>query len=553
MAASQVELVANPSSDVSTYRWVVDTVGHLNRKNKMTSLPFWMPNYITKEHQFRLILIRGVVLREHARDDPIGVMLELIPPPTGTDVAFPGGCVVTASLVNRVHDDGTHNIEATETVEIAPDNLQVFFPELIPASALQDPEFAEGEGPTLLIEVTIQTGVNVTFERVNQTVTSVWSRISSSVSKLVERAAHALGETREEYGVCEAAQEHRKLPWEDVPKGWEEKEDEWRHLVTKLIVEDEGTFRYGPNRGFSKDEQALLVQCGLNQRSIADARAIFDYNRDVHEGLLAVPEIRQQRYNLVPGKLKDEVFWANYFWKVAVLGYCTNDEQVRLLLTVLNAPPAVQPRDISSIRLVDEETVLFHVSDAQEAADMLVEYLTDDAPDGDMLLEAAAEACEGHARQLEGYFKRTDLSESTLKVIGVLLKRLRDRLTAYRERNVNRGLLGENGVMLPTRDLSRENYDCQVSVKSIQPHEEHLVARASSPLKQPHKEGEADKPEDIVSSSIVESVVKEAERIGHTLGVKQTGATIGNQSGVRVTSGLEFPKMPWEEEDEVDE
>nr|CCC92715.1 conserved hypothetical protein [Trypanosoma congolense IL3000] len=551
MSSSQVDLVANPSPHVSTYRWTLNAVGQLTRKNKMTSLPFWMPNHITKKHQFRLVLIRGMVMKGHPDDDPIALMMELIPPPIGDNVSFPGGCVVTASVVNRVHEGRAHNIEATETVEITPDNLQVFFLDLIPASVFRNPEFAEGEGPSLLLELTIQVGVNVAIERVNQTVSSMWSKLSTSVTKLVERASRALDETREEFVVQEPVREPQRLPWEDVPKKWEDRKEEWRHLVSKLIVEDEGTFRYGPDRGFSKDEKALLVQCGLNQRLITNAHAVFNYDRDVHEGLLSIPEIRQQRYNLVPGRIKEEVFWANYFWKVTALSFCSNEEQVRLLLTVLNAPPAVQPRDMSSVRSVDEETVLSHVSDAQEAADMLIEYLTDEDPGGDILIEAAADACEGHAKQLEGYFKRSDLSETTLKIISVSLKHIRERLAVYKARDIKR-VLAEQETPAGLYNVHRECNSRQDEAADIGGQKnEFSTQQGSSTKPAPVEEGPGE-PDDMVSSSLAGTTDQRTKGPIAEAEVSPAVVTAAEQSVKQSSVALDFPKMPWEEEDEQD-
>ncbi|RNF10430.1 hypothetical protein TraAM80_01603 [Trypanosoma rangeli] len=429
---TSVELVSNPSNELSTHRWTIGGLRHLNRKNKLSSLPFWTPNHVTKKHQFRCVLIRGMVAKDQETDDYVGLILELIPPPEGDDVAYPGGCSITARVVNRVHDQRTHDIVQTQTVAFVPEQLQMSFPELIPPTTLDSPEFVEGEDMALFLEVTIETGVNVAVEWANKTVSKFWGTVYESVNQMVRKVSKAYSDTREEYGM-QKEEEALSVPWDNVPENWVGREKEWRHLISEQIVEDEGTFRYGPNRGFSKDEQALLLQCGLNQRLITNAQAQFDYDRDVHEGLLALPGMRQQRYHLVPGKIKEKVFWANYFSKVVALAQCKNDEQVRMLLTVLNAPPAVKARDMSSFRAVDERTVLEHVKAAQETADMLVEYLTDDAPYGEILVEAAATACKGQVKQLDGYFKRVDLSEETLRMTGAVLKRLRERLNAYAE------------------------------------------------------------------------------------------------------------------------
>ncbi|KAH9577850.1 BSD domain [Trypanosoma melophagium] len=572
---TSVELISNPTPDVSTHRWNVAGLRHLDRRNKLTSLPFWTPNDVMKKHQFRFVLIRGIVARERESDDYVGLLLELIPPPTGSGSEYPGGCNINVRVVNRLHEGGVHDIEQTETAELIPSSYQVSFPELIPPSILCNPEFVEGDELSILLEVTIQTGVNVTAERVSKTVSSVWATLADSVNKIMQKASKVYSETREEFDVqsVKEAKEPQRLPWEQLPENWVGREDEWRRLITKTMVEDEGTFRYGPNRGFTKDEQALLLQCGLNQRLITNTHAQFNYDRDVHEGLLVIPALRQQRYNLVPGKMKEQVFWANYFWKIAAVSLCKNDEQVRLLLTVINAPPAVKPRDVSTIRTVDEETVLEHVKDAQEAADMLIEYLTDDTPDGDLLVEAAAKACEGHAKQLGGYFKRVDLSEETLKMIGVVLRRLRERLAEYDEYVKKSKLLsglGENDPENKKGASSEASIGDQGVIPSIQstelmnaggetetvtsPKPDDVDNKEASPVSQEQSTDPAKNSTDATTTTTRTTTA--AVETTKTVEAKTETEAITTRTTAGAGAGagdLEFPPMPWEEEDESDD
>ncbi|KAH8618802.1 BSD domain [Trypanosoma vivax] len=562
---SQVELYSNPSVDVSVHRWSTGALGQLHRKNKMTSLPFWIPSQSSRNHQFRLVLLRGIVTRDHPEDDPIGLVLELIPPPIGVDAIFPGGCAVTARVINRVHTDRSHDIVQNDTIDFSPMQLQLSFHELIPAAILKNHEFAEGDGPSMLLEVTIQTGVNPTVERVTQTLSSVWIKLYSSFNEFVQKASKAVSETREEHGTVERT-EKPLLPWEDVPSNWLEREDEWRRLTTETLVLDEGTFRYGPNRGFSKDEEALLLQCGLRQRLITNAHSLFNYDRDVHEGLLTIPALRQQRYNLVPGKIKEEVFWANYFWKVSALRFCNNSDQVKLILTVLNAPPAARPRDFSSVRLVDEETVLAHVSDAQEAADMLIEYMTDETPDGEMLVEAAAAACVGHTKQLDAYFKRSDLSDQTLKFIGAVLKRLRERLAAYERRNENctsnandmdalagaswTSSMDEKQTKPTNTGSKRGTPDPQASTSSLPLAAAAAVADETLTTAAPREQGASP---DVVTSTAetAPADLKDQAAVEDTASaVSAKPAPISSETTSAVAkAAMDFPRMPWEEED----
>ncbi|ESL06952.1 hypothetical protein TRSC58_05366 [Trypanosoma rangeli SC58] len=519
---TSVELVSNPSNELSTYRWAVGGLRNLNRKNKLSSLPFWAPNHVTKKHQFRCVLISGMVAKEREADDYVGLILELIPPPEGDEAAYPGGCSVTVRVVNRVHDDRAHDIEQTQTVAFVPGQLQMSFSELIPSTILNSPEFVEGGDMSLFLEVTIETGVNVAVGTVNKMASKFWGTVCESVNQMARKVSKAYSDTRKEYGT-QGEEEALSVPWDNVPKNWVGREKEWRHLIAEQIVEDEGTFRYGTNRGLSKDEQALLLQCGLNQRLITNAQAQFDYDRDVHTGLLALPGMRQQRYHLVPGKIKEKVFWANYFSKVVALSQCKNDEQVRILLTVLNAPPAVKARDMSSFQAVDEEKVLEDVKAAQETADMLVEYLTDNAPHGEMLVNAAATACKGQVKQLDGYYKRVDLSEETLKMVGAVLKRLRERLDAYAEWEE------EHAASLSL--LKKSEDDAPASQDATA--EETLSNSEASLLITGRAKGEEDAAVDAGESQV-------------------TSTNPTTKAGDSAWGSMDFPLMPWEEEEGVD-
>ena len=129
------------------------------------------------------------------------------------------------------------------------------------------------------------------------------------------------------------------LPWDDCPPRWHNRAAKWRRLLTDVLPQNEWTFLTGPQRVFSPDEQLHLAACGLGHATLSDVNSSFDYDREVHEGLLeGQPHLRAIRFELVPRLLSDRAFWTNYFWKVAILSSCHTDEQVAIVMSVLNAP-----------------------------------------------------------------------------------------------------------------------------------------------------------------------------------------------------------------------
>ncbi|EPY24487.1 hypothetical protein AGDE_12322 [Angomonas deanei] len=342
-----VEFLSNPTPDESVYMWRATGVDQLTRENKLSSLPFWAPNNITKKHQFRLTMLKGLTPNKDAENDSYAILLDLIPPPPspdhqGGDTLYPGGCSVKLTVINSV--DPAKSVVEESAEFLSASRLQISFPDIISKHTAKNPAFATDNLSTLTVQVHIHTGVNVAAAQVSKTVSSLWGTLTSTVSQLIEKTSEAYQETRRELEQelakkqAPAVPSSGPLPWDVVPPKWAEKAEQWRTLVSSNIVEDDGTFLYGPERGWTPDENSMMLSVGLNPHSLSDLFDKFDYDRDIHEGLVENKVLAHQRYLIVPSKISDQKFWENYFWKVACLGECTSEPQVKTLLTVLNGP-----------------------------------------------------------------------------------------------------------------------------------------------------------------------------------------------------------------------
>ncbi|CUG91335.1 Hypothetical protein, putative [Bodo saltans] len=395
---AEVALISNPIPSFSVFQWVPRGVRNLNRRNKLSSLPFWFPNDTMRLHQFRLVLLRGVVKEDREEDDAVAVFLEYIPPPptpsTTSSTTHPKGCRVTMRLLNRAFmDEGSRagDVIAESTATLDEVERQVAFREFMLPKHLADVQFVGDDGATVILEVSVMTGVNVVAESVAKSAGSLWSTfssISSSVTTFVKDAVQSTRlDQREEFddqssnggsgldalnaakqsatsffsslldstvggssaggaaasSSSSGAPPQRELPWDTVPERWHGREEQWRNLLSVQLVEDENTFLVGVSRGIQPDEQLLLTQYGLNHRAITAAASLFDYDRDVHQGLLSLAALRAQRYRLVPQKINDEMFWATFMWKIASLSTCGTHDQAQLLLSIISAPLVVPP------------------------------------------------------------------------------------------------------------------------------------------------------------------------------------------------------------------
>ena len=486
------------TASTSLFQWVPRNVKSMNRRNKMSSEVFKVPvasdqlEDSNREghrfHCFRIVLLRGVVRADSELDDPLAVFVEYLAPTADGDAVHtephhPEGCKVAVWCVqnNRVPaasttgsmfaegelvdaspsegviptnphlTRGEPHIYGEETFVFSPSSRMLGFKALVPAHALNDDRFVDPSAlNAMILRVEITTGVSTVAEVVARTTdrwsSSLWGSATSvfavvaagidAVSSNVKGWLDAVDD-RTEQPTGGAPTTSRPLPWEEVPPKWAKAGksiEEWAALLTVHLPENEGTFLFGPERGINPDEQVLLTQLGLQHKTILNASSIFDYNRDVHEGLLSCQAIRRQRYELVPGRISDERFWANFMWKAAALATATTHDQIQLLLSILNAPPTPSPRrksaDGGSVRptnasrggvLADREHVDREsdggvstsggdgsleslvgtaVKDAMEAMDVLrelLEYYREsrgaDADSDEVLIESAVTSC----------------------------------------------------------------------------------------------------------------------------------------------------------------
>ncbi|CCW64227.1 unnamed protein product [Phytomonas sp. EM1] len=552
---SSVTLISNPTPDVTTYEWRPVGVSQLMRENKLTSPPFWMPNAQMRKYQFRFIMLRGLVEAKEAKDDPYGLIVELLQPPPDADVgktgpaikppsAYPGGCSITVLVVS--HDNDTKDITATAATIFSEENLQVSFPELISYEEAQHAAYLVGEPLTFTLRVTIQFGVSVVAQHVVNTVSSLWTSFLTSVDHFVGKTAEALQEGRKEleelvqHSMEEDSTPHGKAldpppPWEVPPPKWAARAEAWRHLVSEQIVEDDGVYLYGPERSITEGQRNVLLEVGLNYHALLEKYNEFDYDRDISVKLLESRGIRQNRYILVPSRIKEEIFWANYFWKVACLGVCESETQVRALLTVLNAPPLPKSGYKEQVGPTVSNEVVAKLKDAQEASDILMEYLSDTkSTDGGFLMEAAAVTCEGHLRLLE-LLQGQEMEEETSVLLTSTLQRLRERIDKYHDM-VSQRPNGANEIPSATSResvaLNEEDTAPPVNeMPSLQPEpKRELSGEAALPTQTPppcpsHTE---QKKEEDHTDSLVESQKGSVEYSKHAVPV-------------------DFPKMPWEE------
>eukprot|EP00744_Colponema_vietnamica_P004450 GILI01006643.1.p1 GENE.GILI01006643.1~~GILI01006643.1.p1 ORF type:complete len:504 (-),score=123.01 GILI01006643.1:1360-2871(-) len=440
---SVVRLLSNPTPTQSTYEWVPTNVKSMNRSNKLSSVPFYVPNDKERKHQFRLVLLRGVVKGPSEDKDPIAVYVEYLPPSIdGQPVEPPGTCTLSIWCVNRFAEESDrreresdeaadakldgptrgapHRYDETTFTFTATERM-TGFKELVPYTDLEDEAMVD---PTafnaMTIRLQVTTGVTSVAEVVAKTTdrwaSSLWGSATSAFQALqtgldvIKQQVMSTVDERSE-GVATVAKE---LPWDELPQVWQKAGrtlPEWEKLIAHTIVEDEGTFLYGPNRGLHPDEQVLMTQVGLNHRAIMNAATLFDYDRDVHEGLLSIDAIRKQRYQLVPKVVKDTEFWGNYMWKVAALSTAPKDEQVLLLMSIVNAPPRVTAAKVKSPAQQAELLVAQYEKESAEllkqsfeATELLDELVADMAEE--VLVTTARQSCKVCSDKLQDLLAR---------------------------------------------------------------------------------------------------------------------------------------------------
>lgn len=549
-----VTLLRNPSPTESSYCWSAKDVDQLTLSNKLSSLPFWFPNHKMKQHQFRMILLKALPpVDATIPGDPFIMILELIPPPSdpssGVKGVYPGGCSATVTLL-REDGSGTKHAQ-TQAGVINETSVQLCFDKVLLSTALRDPELC-ADGSSLSFEVSIRTNVSVVAEQVSQSLTGLWSMLSSSVSKVAAQASKTyeeelqrLAEVSKRVSVGQstpppgASDSSVPLaPWDVIPSKWSTREEEWKELLIQVLPNDEGTFLSGAEAELPQESKACLLQCGLNPRVISEAYKVFDFDRDVHEGLLTAPALRSQRYHLVPARIKEEVFWANYFWKIACLGHCDTDEQVRILLTVLNSPQPVavskQPEALATSgeqqhQQQQQQPEEASVKDAEDSAKLLEEYLRE-TPVGavdEALVEAAIATCETQASSVRSLLANSVASGASLSRLAQVLSLL-------------------DGQIKKARDVLRQAHSDAPGVTVVTPAEDTSPFPAPAPAPAEGADGsrvaaQGDKDEASMNTAV-------PGREGVSVAAAVQGETGSGRNDTQ-SSGIVFPKMPWEEEE----
>ncbi|GET85360.1 hypothetical protein, conserved [Leishmania tarentolae] len=588
---SSAEYVRNVDARTTVYRWEASGLDDLNRQNKLSSLPFWIPNPTTRHHQFRVVLLRGLVQSATPASDPFGVLVELIAPPSppmGTASAspsvasssssgdFPGGCAVTCEVLPidsvtptaaegqpRRTGDGTGTsqrkaLTSTKMAVLDANNAQVSFPDFISADVLHNTRFVKGSPKSFLLEITIETGISVPLHKAATTAFSFLSSLTTSASHLLGNtaqlyhggresinnairasAASALAQSSELWNGttlstsatpaynatvsmnADASTAAALPPWEQPPEEWRDRVAEWHSLVSERLPGLDGTYRHGVEKALSPDEASLLAEVGLVEADLWALASLFDFDRDVQEGLLASAAVRAHRYRLVPARLKEETFWANYFWKVHCVGQCVTERQVAAVLVALCMPSRVAHTDLST-----PAEVLRHIYDGEEAATVVTSFVQRG--------EAAAPWCSVAAKTARHYrnvlsmaSQRSDLAPNTRTQVESTLSSLEDVLSCYGDAL---GGLTEPLGMPAAAAAAGAPAPLQMEALQTSPKQQQQQQRwEPSPAVSP----------DAAAPLVVETATS-----------SRRDTTNGD---IRSASQVAFVKMPWEEEDDAEE
>nr|CAJ2466122.1 unnamed protein product [Leishmania braziliensis] len=610
---SSAEFVRNVGAHTTIYRWEASGLEDLNRQNKLSSLPFWIPNSTTRRHQFKVVLLRGLMLSASPATDPFGVLVEFIPPPpppvvaasgsaTSTAVSsssppsdFPGGCAVTCEVLpidsttptaegegQCRRDDGAEAaqgkaITSTKMAVLNASNAQVSFPEFVSADVLHNPRYVRGAPKSFTLQITIETNINVPLHQAATTAFSLFSSLTTSVSHLLDSTAQLYHEGRESINgtifaptasalahsselwhgmtpsssataasgptapMTAAASTAATLPpWEQPPEEWRDRAAEWRSLVSERLAGLDGTYRHGVEKTLSPDEVGLLAEVGLMETDLWALYGLFDFDHDVQEGLLASAEVRAHRYRLVPARLKEETFWANYFWKVHCVGQCVTERQVAAVLVALCMPErAAQTKHSTTLE------VLRHILDGEEVVAVLEDFIKRGEA-AEPWCTVAAETARHYRDVLDVTSQRTDLAPNIHTQLGPTLSSLEEALSWYSD------------ALAGTADPHAVSVDgdacaaaaAVATAKTVA--DEVAVNVADAALPAPPQVVEADalskqlwqEPSPEASPAPAPPpAVKSATSSPHT----------GTSGGLPSASRVEFAKMPWEEEDEAEE
>ncbi|KAG5487357.1 hypothetical protein CUR178_08443 [Leishmania enriettii] len=606
---SSVEFVRNVDAHTTIYRWEATGLEDLNRQNKLSTLPFWVPNSTTRSHQFKVVLLRGLVMSAGPASDPFGVLVELIPPPpppvataneplaassSTSSGGFPGGCAVTCELLpiesavsaaaeetqrGREGEAGAAQRKAITSTKMAvldASNTQVSFPDLIPAEVLHNARYVRGAPKSFTLQVTIETGVSIPLHHAAATAFSFFSSLATSVTHLLDNTAQLYHEGRESIQSAIVAPTASALarsselwhgttstppanvasvavapmatasstaatlpPWEQPPEEWRDRAAEWRSLVSERLAGLDGTYRYGVEKTLSPAELGLLAEVGLVASDLWSLYSLFDFDRDVQEGLLASAELQARRYRLVPARLKDEAFWANYFWKVHCVGQCVTERQVAAVLVALCMPA----RTAHTNPFAPVEEVLRHILDGEDAV-AVVEGFIKRGEAAEPWCAVAAETARHYRDLLTVASQRTDLACNTHRHVESTLSNLEEALSWYSDALDGPAnlpvVLADNDAGLSAAAVSTAASVANATIEN--------VAAGTSPAPPPVEEAQA-LPEQQQRGPSSEAF-PEAAALPAVEGIASPPRT-GTSDGPTSINQVEFVKMPWEEEGEV--
>jgi hypothetical protein len=355
--AEVVEVQRDTNARLSRHLWVARQLRVLNRKNKLTSPVF----DICEGHQFRLIMLRGLIRASDESADPYGLFIELVSAES-----------VRISLEVQLRDlCGRPLGTSTSTHHFSAQQPRLTLSEIVSADTVTQQDV---DAVALEINFTILGSIaNVLLKSSVVAGQSLWNVASSWTSM----AKAFVAESAPSATV-------RQCPWDECPASWANRAEQWRFMLLQYLPQNDATFLYGP-RQLAAEEELALAEAGVRSRAVAQAASIFEFDRDVHEGLLSSiqPTLRSMRFDLVPAKVNEATFWHNYFWRIECLKLCSTDLQARVLLTVLDAPVHLAVPN----QLPNDKTLV--IDEIAKAAALCEELLADDASDLDIVTAAA--------------------------------------------------------------------------------------------------------------------------------------------------------------------
>lgn len=363
---NQVTVISRGDEECSCV-WLVSCLSLLTQSNKISSNFFVAPapeGSKGLQHQIRFVLCKGMARGEpsSSESDSVGLAVEYQISPA--EARPPGNTEVTARVFEERGDTVLSEAAESQVLSVG---------RCVPLPTLFPPGLVQRNAPTAAyrVELTIRFNAPSLLPHLSAAGNTsspsddswsswgagLWGGVSSAIAGLVSQSAplsnhwtslvgdfdpaklqELVAETvtslssQSKDAVTKAEEARRPTPWSPLPDNWSDRPQAWRKLIQVELTSDVQTFLVGPNIVYSDEDVDRVEQIGM---SIDQLRALYSPSADIHEGLL-IPEIAAPRYHLVPAELTEEEFWARYYWKAACLGLCAIDEEVRILLSVLN-------------------------------------------------------------------------------------------------------------------------------------------------------------------------------------------------------------------------